>query len=285
MSFVNIVGVTYGRLKYTKQWLEAIYSTENSTPFKVTVVNNAHPSENYECEEWLKEQFFSDRIDNLALLRKNVGVAKAANAGWLKESKADFFLKLDNDMIAKKDGWLDDLVNAYSNKIRGIGTLGYNVEPVSFPINFRTDNEYDLRIKHGNLGGACLFIPKETENKIGHFCEAYQTYGEEDADYNIRLSLAGMWNAYMEDEDAFYHLPAGKAAVIDTTQAGFKASDGLEEINETEYRSFKDSFREINVPKLMKRIQGYQSKEIPLKFISKADKDFRFLWVKKKRKN
>ena len=270
--------ITYGRLAYTKQCIDAIWNTAGDYPFKIVVVNNFHPTENAENEEWLKEQFSVGRIHDLCLMGKNVGVAKAANTAWQRYPQNKYYLKLDNDMVARKKGWLDDLVMVFESNIKGLGSLGYSVEPTSYPVNIE-HNSIKLRRKAGNIGGACLFIPKTTENLIGNFCEAYDIYGEEDCDYNVRLALSNHFNAYMEDEDAFFHLPAGKAAIIDVAN-GYAAADGIEEINETEYRSFKDSFREVNVPKLMTRIRGYQDKSIPIKQVSNANRDFRWKWCK-----
>jgi len=276
-EFVNIGILSFNRLNYTRQCIEAIYATKGDYPFKITLIEQGSEDGSV---EYVKQLFQDGLIHNLCLNPKNVGVARGANAAWTREPNAKFFLKLDNDMVAKKQGWLDELV-AFSNKYPKFGTVGYNVEPVSYPINV-DDGTFKVRVKQGNIGGACLFVPPHVQEMIGYFNEnSYQTYGEEDADYHFRLAVRGMGNAYMEDEDAFFHLPAGKAAVIDTTQPGFKASDGMEEVNESEYRAFKDSFREKNVPKLMENLRMYQMDKRTTYMKSSTAKDFKFRWVKK----
>lgn len=275
-EFVNIGILSFNRLNYTKQCIEAIHRTKGSYPFKITVVDQGSTDGAIEYLKPLKE---SNLIDNLCLNPKNVGVAKGANAAWTKEPNAKYFLKLDNDMVPQKAGWLDDMVH-FLQKYPKFGTIGYNVEPVSYPINL-TDHDFNMRVKQGNIGGACILISDFIEDLIGYFNEnSYQTYGEEDADYYIRLAIRGKHNAYMEDENCFFHLPAGKAAVIDTTQPGFKAADGLEEVNEKEYRDFKDSFREKNVPKLMENIEKYRTDIKTTYLKSSTAKDFKFRWVK-----
>jgi hypothetical protein len=277
-EFVNIGIITYGRLNYTKECIQAIWDTAGSYPFKITVINNFKDGEE-ELVKWLKEQYAAGRIHSLCLMTKNVGVAKAANAAWQREPNAKYFLKLDNDMVAKQHGWLDAMVKVFEMNPKGIGTLGYNVEPVSYPINAEGGG-IKLRVKNANIGGACLLVSKDTEDVIGNFVEFFDTYGEEDATYHIHLRVVGKWNAYMEDEDAFFHLPAGKAAVIDTSQPGFVAKDGAEEVNESEYRSFKDSFRTKNVPKMMAHWQDLQLGKAKIKFVSNAGKDFKYKWFK-----
>jgi hypothetical protein len=220
-------------------------------------------------------------------MNKNVGVAKASNTAWSKYPNNTYFLKLDNDMVAKKQGWLDDMVNAMYYSHPNICTIGYNVEPTSYPLNYETcdihamHSKYRvaLRVKQANIGGACILIPESTRELIGYFNEGYSTYGEEDADYNIRLAVRGKNNAYMEDEDAFFHLPAGKAAVIDVAN-GFKAADGMEEVNESEYRAFKDSFREVNVPKLYQFIEKYKADYKATIMKTNTAKEYRFRWYR-----
>lgn len=281
-EFVNIGILSYNRCSYTRQCIEAIYMTRGSYPFKITVVEQGSTDGSLEL---LKEYKSQSLIHNLCINPKNIGVAKGANACWTKEPDAAFFLKLDNDMVAKKQGWLDDMVYAMSNCAVGISTIGYNVEPTSYPINYERPVEYGspsivrLRVKQANVGGACILIPERTRELIGYFNEGYLTYGEEDADYNIRLAVRGRHNAYMEDEDAFFHLPAGKAAVIDVAN-GFKAADGSEEINESEYRAFKDSFREVNVPKLYQFIEKYKADYKATIMKTNTMKDYKFRWMK-----
>lgn len=276
-EFCNIGILSYNRLNYTKQCIEAIHNTKGSYPFKLTVVDNGSTDG---AADYLKEIKSQGLIDNLCLNPKNVGVARGANTCWTKEPTAKYFLKLDNDMVAQKIGWLDDMIDAISTGNRQIATVGYNVEPVSYPINY-IDNNLKLRIKGSNIGGACLLIPKRTETLIGYFNElSYQQYGEEDAEYYIRLAILGQYNAYMEDEDAFFHLPAGKAAIIDQSKPGYSAKDGIEEINESEYRAWKDSLRAINVPKLYENIAKFKADTKTTYMKTSTQKDFKFRWVK-----
>ncbi|MFM6907605.1 MAG: hypothetical protein ACKPKW_00440, partial [Dolichospermum sp.] len=97
-----------------------------------------------------------------------------------------------------------------------------------------------IRVKEeGNIGGACFLIPKRTQKILGYWCEDYGLYGFEDVDYSFRVKLAGLLNAYMEDEEIGIRLPAGKAPITDGIT--WSASDGVEEVKYKEYRNFKDS--------------------------------------------
>jgi GT2 family glycosyltransferase/Flp pilus assembly protein TadD len=81
------------------------------------------------------------------------------------------------------------------------------------------------------------------------------------------MQLQGLQNAYMEDEQVGFHLPAGRAAHIDTQT--LKATDGVEENTHREYRTFKDECRRKNVREIArKNFQDYQTGLKPLFYLS-----------------
>ncbi len=151
------------------------------------------------------------------------------------------------------------------DRIPELGAIAYNFEPVNYPI--REIRGLPIRPKMGNLNGACTLIPKRTHQMLGFWCEDYGLYGEEDADYGLRIQLQGLQNAYMEDEQVGLHLPAGRAAHIDAHT--LKATDGIEEEIHAEYRAFKDQSRRKNVQEIAKKNwEDYQDRrEIALLFV------------------
>lgn len=235
-AFVNIGVVTFNRLEFTRQAIAAVLKYTDF-PYVLTVVDNASKDG---TTDYLKEMQREGYIDNLVLLDENVGVAKASNLAWHQEPSASHYLKLDNDIVIRKPGWLGKMVSVTDRVLR-IGVLAYNFEPISYPLS--NVESVAVRVKPvGNLGGACILIPLRTYELLGVWCEDYGLYGEEDRDYGFRVSLAGLLNAYMEDEDIGDHLPAGKAALISATTLA--ATDGQEERSEADYRRWKDQQRE-----------------------------------------
>lgn len=239
-KFVNIVMVTYNRLEFTKQSIDSILK-HTQYPYVLTVVDNNSSDGTKEYLSGLKSE---GKIKNLVLLEENVGVAKAANLGWFLEPDAEYFMKLDNDIVIQKDNWLSDMIDVIDS-VKILGAVGYNFEPVSYKLVDYLGGHKIRPKKNGNLGGACILVPKRTVEKIGYWCEDYGLYGEEDADYCHRIKMALMTIAYMEDEDIGIHLPGGKAAVIDPKT--LKATDKEEEDQFPEYRKWKDEKRRINV--------------------------------------
>lgn len=233
-SAVNIGMITYNRLEFTQQAIEALVKFTDY-PYILTVVDNKSEDG---TREYLQEQKRKGIIKNLVLLDENIGVAKASNIAWSLEPDAGYYLKLDNDIVIQKNGWLGDMVRIIDDE-QSFGALAYSFEPTSYPLV--SVKGHSLRLKNGNLGGACFLIPARTRGKIGFWCEDYGLYSEEDYDYCFRLSLAGLRYAYMADEEVGFHLPAGKAAKID--ENSLIATDGVEETSQQTYRLWKDEIR------------------------------------------
>ncbi len=250
-KFVNICMVTFNRLEFTKEALTALIQ-HTCFPHVISVVDNGSTDGTPEYLQSLHKQGF---ITNLILLPTNVGIAKASNLAWSLEPEAEYYLKLDNDIVIEKPGWLSRMVDVIDH-IPELGAIAYNFEPVNYPIC--EVREFRIRPKMGNLNGACTLIPKRTHQILGFWCEDYGLYGEEDADYGLRIQLHGLQNAYMDDEQVGSHLPAGRAAHIDDDT--LKATDGIEEKTHTEYREFKDEWRRKNVQDIAKKNrQDYQT--------------------------
>lgn len=255
--YVNITMVTFNRLEFTRLAIQSILK-HTRFPYVLTVVDNNSTDGSREYLKALKEKGI---VTNLLLLEDNFGVAKAANMGWLLEPDAEFYLKFDNDIVIQKIDWLTDLIRAVE-QIPEAGAVAYNFEPFSYPL--RTLHGIKIRPKtSGNLGGACICIPRRTNERLGYWSEEYGLYSEEDADYGCRIPLVGMLNLYMQDENIGLHLPAGRAAAIDENMT---ARDGLEERMHPRYRAYKDEQRRKNVltHKFAQNIQKYRHGEAPL---------------------
>ncbi len=236
--YVNICMVTFNRLEFTKPAIASILEF-TCYPHVITVVDNGSTDGTVEYLQALKKEGI---ITNLILLKANVGVAKASNLAWSQEPEAEYYMKFDNDIVLQKPHWLEHMIEVLDS-MPDLAMVAYNFEPISYLI--QTINGQRVRLKKGNLGGACVLIPKRTQEKLGFWCEEYGLYGEEDADYGLRLSVAGLKQAYMDDEEIGVHLPAGRAASIDPGTS--VAEDGMEEYQHTEYRQFKDAQRRVNM--------------------------------------
>lgn len=229
MSIVNIVIVTFNRLEYTKECLKALFEIDAGYPFEITIVDNGSDNDTKQYIQKLRINH-SSIVTRMIWLSENKGIPYAYNLGWCRGPK-DYYLKLDNDMVVRREGWLAKLVEA-ADTIKQGGVFGYNVEQISYHL----ENIDGLLVRpkpRGNLGGACLLIPKRIFEEFGYWCEFKpQRYGEEDCEMSARVRRRGYSCIYMEDERAFIHLPGGRADL-----------PGEEKM----YRAFKDNERAKNL--------------------------------------
>lgn len=199
----NIVVATYNRLELTKQSLPSFIDTASEKiPYMISIVDNGSSDG---TQDYLKELFEQKKIHNLLLLPNNIGISKAHNTMWKLYDDIDFYGKIDNDMLFKKPNWLDEIVNVLNNSPE-LGATAYlcNHQHQHQIVN---NGKVSYRNSIGNLGGACYFIPRHIHKKIGFWCEKYGPYGEEDADYSLRLFNSGLKNAYMMDMDVMVNMP------------------------------------------------------------------------------
>jgi glycosyltransferase involved in cell wall biosynthesis len=238
-SLVNISMVTFNRLEFTRQAIQALLLLDAGHHYVLTVVDNGSGDGTREYLQDLKNNLV---IKNLVLLDENVGVAKASNLAWSMEPHADYYLKLDNDIVIQKAGWLEKMVNVV-DLLQEAGVVAYNFEPTSYPLI--SLHGVSVRPKlEGNLGGACILIPQRTHQRFGFWCEDYGLYGEEDADLGARIKYGNLFSVYMDDEQIGIHLPAGRAATVNIWG---KSRDGIEEVSHSEYRAWKDKTRRWNL--------------------------------------
>ena len=200
---VNIGMVTCGRLSHTIKAIESLYHFDAGFPFHLTVVDNGSIDGTI---SYLQFQQELGHIKNLILLRSNIGVAKASNAAWQAED-TKYYMKMDNDVIIKKDNWLFPMVYTIDN-LEQLGMIGYNFETVSPACEMYdvTLAGITLTYKASSLGGACVLIPDRTRKILGYWCEEYGLYGEEDVDYGIRVIASQKINVYLPDKTAVEHL-------------------------------------------------------------------------------
>jgi|GEM_PF-1320781 GT2 family glycosyltransferase len=232
-NFVNICIVTFNRLEYTIKCIESVLSYTDY-PHVVSVVDNFSQDG---TREYLNDLKSKGLIKNLVLLDENIGVAKASNIVWLLEPSSAYYLKLDNDMVFLKSPWLGPMLETL-NSTPATGAVAYKTENIAYPTQLI--NGRNLRVKHGNLGGACILIPKYTEKLIGYWCEDYGLYGQEDLDYGIRIQLTGLLNIYMEDDQTAIHVDSGSdSAYAEWKKQQFEKNNLYAKIVENVYGFFR----------------------------------------------
>ncbi len=219
MGNIHIAIVTYNRLELTKRCLASLYACTNR-PFTLCLVDNASTDG---TGEFLQAFAGAHSNTRLLLLRQNMGVAVAANLAWNcpEAHKADYYLKLDNDVEILHPNWLNCLVDMLENT-PSLGTIGYalleRMPRVEKPLPAQNADGQTLcqTFWEADLtNGGCVLIPKHTHNLLGFWNEEYGKYGFEDLEYGARARQAGLRVGHVAQEKYVRHLGYVDEALLD----------------------------------------------------------------------
>lgn len=194
---VNITVVTHNRLKLTRRTIESVLSFTRES-FALCVVDNASHDG---TRAYLRELLAQGRIQHLTLFKKNMGVACACNTGWAA-ADAEYFLKLDNDIEIQHHGWLANLTQFFKPG-GGVGAVAYKVIPDNARPSLHVGPTAVYEVEF--CGGACLLTSRAVRVLLGNFCEDYGVYGEEDADFGVRVGLSGRLNISVDSTGHVLH--------------------------------------------------------------------------------
>lgn len=220
-KLMSIVILNWNRKHYSKQTLECIIE-RTTIPHEIILVDNGSVDGTREYLKSMEHKTNAQRVV-YAFNDKNLGVAGGRNSGLIY-AKGDYLVTIDDDIIVP-DKW-DILMAEACDKIPKLGITGVNVEPIKFPV--QVINGAMVRPKSGNLGGACLCLPRRVFKRIGYY-NYFSTYGHEDAAMYYRLKHIGLMSAYIE--------PKGKHLDVDADKAYRKAKNDAHKKHSTQLRA------------------------------------------------
>jgi len=201
---LSIISLNYNRLEFTKLHLENLINTTD-VECELIVVSNSDNKRSRQVREHIKQSNISGgKVKKVikVLNHNNYGVAGGRNSGLVYAS-GEFKIVIDDDIIMPEN-WATKIITLLEG-IEKVGVAGYCVEKdrAAKKYKIKTYNDTVFQSKgRDNIGGACLMISPKTFKKLGYFCEDYETFGFEDADYGSRVAALGMINAYVYPERA-----------------------------------------------------------------------------------
>ena len=212
---VDIIVPVYRGLADTQLCINTVLASDNKTPYRLIVINDASPET--EVTEWLRAKAADDHRIVLLENEANLGFVGTVNRG-MAFSKDNDVLLLNSDTEVAND-WLDRIRRAaYSDsRVGSVTPLSNNATICSYP-NFCQDNELphghttqtlDLLCAATNPGavvdvptgvGFCMYIRRDCLTGVGLFDVANfgKGYGEEN-DFCQRAHSAGWRNLHLLD--------------------------------------------------------------------------------------
>lgn len=139
----------------------------------------------------------------------NLGTASAINAAWRFRNSGQYAMKMDDDVIVKARGWINDMVEAMEREPK-IGILGLKRKDCwEHPKHENTDLRSELiMLPHGagerwivvekvfHVMGTCQMYSPRLLDKIG-FLYQPSLYGYDDVLAAHRTLAAGMWSCFL----------------------------------------------------------------------------------------
>lgn len=240
MNMTSIMFVTYNRLELTTRMLNSLFKNTNS-PFRLIIVDNGSTDN---TKEYLKKisKSFSDLSEycvgvDLKFNETNKGIAIGRNQCLKLAEKFDdeWLSTMDND-VEVPFGWLTECVEVLKSN-KQYGMIGVNMEDVKYPLVTFNGKTFQRKLS-GNLGTACTVFNKNLHSKLGYFNSEYGCYGEEDSDFGIRVRASKLELGYISAMG--HHFGQG-------------------ELDQGEYREFKDVCRSKNLNKFRENCFLYMS--------------------------
>jgi len=188
------------------------------------------------CQEKIKK---ISQFNNFTIKEneKNRGIAIGRNQA-LSLSTSNWLATLDNDVWVPR-GWLSECVSILKAN-KQYASIGVNMEPKPYPLVTLNGKTFQDKPR-GNLGTACMVFNRSLHKMLGWFNHLdYGTYGEEDADWGMRIRVIGLRLGYIKEQ-------------------GKHMGEGEYDIGA--YRDFKTESHTKNLPKFNENCRAYAARK------------------------
>jgi len=211
-----------GRSEYTWETMCSLRDTVNWGKHRLCVVDN-------DCCQATKDIFKDFRLASvitrttftLITLSENIGTAKAVNLGLKLRMHGEHCIKLDNDIVIHRSGWVDEL-EAVIERDNTIGITALKRKdlaqhPDNPDLTFKSElvmlpheagQKWIVVEKSRDIMGTCTMFNYRLLDKIGYMHQPGK-YGFDDQLMALRSLLAGFWNCFLPHID-LDHIDSGQ---------------------------------------------------------------------------
>jgi GT2 family glycosyltransferase len=206
-----------GRTDFTERTLTSLFDTVNLDKHRLIVINNNS------CDR-TSVVLRSLEIEGCVIHNgTNVGTARAVNKGIALREPGEFVIKIDNDVVIHKKGWVEDMEEVI-RRMPSIGILGLKRDDLmESPYAINTDQRSRLLMVPHETGqrwriveeckhvmGTCTMLNPALLDRIGYFYQ-HGVYGFDDSLLCVRSTVAGFLNCFLPGIDIDHIDPGGNA--------------------------------------------------------------------------
>ncbi|MGN6416105.1 MAG: glycosyltransferase [Pseudobacter sp.] len=242
------------RTELTDRTLECLLETVNLSRHRIFIIDNDSCKASKDVIQYHMEMVNkrTAKLSGRNLLitsDRNLGTAKAINHALRYRQHGELVIKMDNDVIIHKDGWVDEMEDVM-RRMPQIGILGLkrpDLQESTYAIQLDYRSKL-LEVPHEpgqrwrvveeckHVMGTCTMINPALLDKIGYFYQMEGLYGFDDSLLCVRSQVAGFINCFLHGID-IDHIDPGNTAYSDWKNK--HAGDMLVEYarTETAYRN------------------------------------------------
>lgn len=195
------------RAPLIRQTLESLLRTVDFARHRIIIVVNASTEESAgHIADFLKQ---AGPNADVIWLSENVGTARGINKAWLTRQEGEHAIKMDDDVVIHRAGWVDEMEEAISRD-SGIGIIGlkrkdcwetpWHADPFYrssiFMLPHQPGQRWIIVERVHHVMGTCQMYSSALLDKIGYM---YQPglYGWDDVLAAARSEAAGFYNCFL----------------------------------------------------------------------------------------
>lgn len=194
-----------GKDEYLSRTLRSLKDTVDFSRHRLMLSVNAATEHTIELIE-----AYEPILENVFYNSSNLGTAEAINLAWRLRNPGEHAVKMDDDIVIHREGWLDELEEAVSRQPR-IGQAGlkrkdciespdrpehdfYRSKLVMLP--HQNGDKWIVVEEVNHVMGSCVLHSSDLLDKVGYL---YQLgpYGFDDSFMSLRCKLAGFHSVFL----------------------------------------------------------------------------------------
>jgi GT2 family glycosyltransferase len=208
------------RTEYTEQTLLSLRDTVNLDKHELFIIDN----NSCKATKDLYDTFVGELgCCQIIPLRENIGTARAINKAWRLRNQGQHCIKMDNDVVIKQSGWVEDMELAIATD-KLIGQVGLKRKDCwEFPGHLNSDFRSELvmlphiaggkwqiveKVKH--VIGTCVMHSSDLLDRVGYLYQL-SLYGYDDVIMSHRSHIAGYYNCFLPHIE-IDHIDTGETA-------------------------------------------------------------------------
>jgi O-antigen/teichoic acid export membrane protein/GT2 family glycosyltransferase len=204
---VSICIVTHNRPGMLKRCISALIPSLKGVNYEIIIWDNNSTDETRTFLEEIKS------YDNIKVLLHEKNIGTNAKGRAIEQSKGEFIIGVDDDVIEFPENWVQDMVRAYK-RIPAMGYLSSDVvqdettDGAKQPEHMYTRRTFDdgkIALLVGPAGGWCFMISRYVYSKVGKLAQYNdKMFFMEDEDYANRAADMGFKFGILEGVKVYH---------------------------------------------------------------------------------